>query len=613
MTLRVKMLLIITGVIILSMGADFAILNKVILPSFHVLEREEAVKDLERCLEAFAQETQDLSALCQDWAAWNDTYGFVMDRNEEYRSSNLGLSTFKNNDLDLVYILDDQGAVVWGEIREPGGGLLSAEDFPDPFPEDHPLRNHPDEESAVAGVYQTVHGPLLLAARPVLTSNYKGPIRGVFIMGRFMDDDWTRSLAARTRVDLTVMKAADDPGWNGSDEADIIIEEDRERLLVRKAVPDVSNRPALVFRADVPRAISARGGKAVKYAIMSTALAGLGILLTLFFLTRQFVINPVSRLTRHAVRIGQGREQNIPLNLSSRDEIGTLACEFDRMVEQLVAARRKLMEQSYYTGMSEMAAGVLHNVRNAMNPILVDIERMRRDYRDIPLENVETACRSLSEKELSDERRGDLLEFVTLAAENMARQARETKLRLEEVAGLLLQTERILSEQTEYIRTDRPLEVFSLKEMVFDALAVIPADLAAAVRIETPPDMDDWGVVKAHRAPLVQVMVNLITNAAESARKADRQTPFIQLALVRDDNLEMAHLAIMDNGVGIAPENLNRVFERGFSTKKTGMSGFGLHWSANIISALGGRLYAENRGAEAGAEMHLIIPRDFEA
>jgi signal transduction histidine kinase len=70
----------------------------------------------------------------------------------------------------------------------------------------------------------------------------------------------------------------------------------------------------------------------------------------------------------------------------------------------------------------------------------------------------------------------------------------------------------------------------------------------------------------------------------------------------------MVHLQVADNGVGIDPTQLTRIFERGFSTK-TRASGLGLHWCAVTAMAMDGRLYAESAGIGQGACLHLLLPR----
>ena len=67
---------------------------------------------------------------------------------------------------------------------------------------------------------------------------------------------------------------------------------------------------------------------------------------------------------------------------------------------------------------------------------------------------------------------------------------------------------------------------------------------------------------------------------------------------------------ISDNGCGILKENLKRIFERGYSSKGGETSGIGLHWCANTMSSLRGRLYADSQGVKKGATIHLHIPQN---
>jgi signal transduction histidine kinase len=64
-----------------------------------------------------------------------------------------------------------------------------------------------------------------------------------------------------------------------------------------------------------------------------------------------------------------------------------------------------------------------------------------------------------------------------------------------------------------------------------------------------------------------------------------------------------------DDGVGIAAENLRRIFERGFSTKPDSTNqGIGLHWCANALRSLGGSIWATSDGTGRGAAIHIMLP-----
>jgi signal transduction histidine kinase len=64
---------------------------------------------------------------------------------------------------------------------------------------------------------------------------------------------------------------------------------------------------------------------------------------------------------------------------------------------------------------------------------------------------------------------------------------------------------------------------------------------------------------------------------------------------------------VADNGVGIAPEHMARIFHHGFTTKKEG-HGFGLHSGALIARELGGELRVESEGVDRGASFTLDLP-----
>jgi signal transduction histidine kinase len=66
-------------------------------------------------------------------------------------------------------------------------------------------------------------------------------------------------------------------------------------------------------------------------------------------------------------------------------------------------------------------------------------------------------------------------------------------------------------------------------------------------------------------------------------------------------------ISVMDNGIGIPSENLSRIFNHGFTTKKDG-HGFGLHSGALAAKELGGTLIAQSDGPGCGANFTLELP-----
>jgi C4-dicarboxylate-specific signal transduction histidine kinase len=112
--------------------------------------------------------------------------------------------------------------------------------------------------------------------------------------------------------------------------------------------------------------------------------------------------------------------------------------------------------------------------------------------------------------------------------------------------------------------------------------------------------------VKVERQKVLQIIVNLIRNAKESMNEA-RETGKLLTIGVRVSAEGRVQIYVTDNGVGIAPENITRVFGFGYTTKVAG-HGYGLHSSANAAKEMGGSLHAQSDGTGKGATFILELP-----
>jgi C4-dicarboxylate-specific signal transduction histidine kinase len=174
--------------------------------------------------------------------------------------------------------------------------------------------------------------------------------------------------------------------------------------------------------------------------------------------------------------------------------------------------------------------------------------------------------------------------------------------------------QQILTDQERFSRASRILEPVAVGDLVHEATTMLTPQMLAVMTVEVDPSVHRVGEVFATRVALKQVVTNLLVNAAESILDSGVSGGrlLVCAASEQSDGRSMAHLRFEDNGGGIPAENLTHLFERGFSTKGRG-SGLGLHWSANTVTALGGRLYAESKGLGEGACLHLVLPLAREA
>src|SRR5437899_6179087 len=113
-------------------------------------------------------------------------------------------------------------------------------------------------------------------------------------------------------------------------------------------------------------------------------------------------------------------------------------------------------------------------------------------------------------------------------------------------------------------------------------------------------------MVALDKHKVLQILVNVMRNAKYALDDGGREDKRLVLSIGMNGN-DRVKLSVIDNGVGIAPENLTKIFSHGFTTKKDG-HGFGLHSGALAAKEMGGRLIAHSHGVGRGATFTLELP-----
>ncbi len=578
----------------------------VIMPSFAELERADANTAMRRVNYALGLTLDRVAISAVDWGNWADTYRFVDDHNPGFVAVNITDVALKQLNVNLLMIVDLAGNVVLSRDRDLvndrplGLDLTNLRTLPAQFPwKPEQLLGH-----AERGLVSTNRGLLMIAAAPVLDGNAKGPVRGMVIMGRLLRGAALGAIAAQAQLPVTMAP----PDQKGPVQT-VQVKDDVTR--VDQTFNDIYGKPLLALSIEVPREVSMRGKSAVKVAAACLTAAAVLVLLLLVVVLNRVILNPLALMTRHAVEVGKGTDLTTRLDLHRRDEMGVLAREFDNMMERVAESRTQLVDQSFQAGFAELAKGVLHNLGNAMTPIGVRLANLGERLRAAPAEDADTAAAELLEPATDSERRADLQEFLRLACKELATTVRGAREDVEVMSRQAKVIQTALSEQLRSARNEHVIEPVRLTELVAQSLEIVPDACRQRLTIDTDETLRGLGVVRVARTVLRLILQNLIINAADAVRDAGKDKGRLRLSaeIVIDASGRQLHLQCRDDGVGIPPQNLQRVFEKGFSTKSPETNhGIGLHWCANAINALGGRIWAASEGPGRGASMHLIVP-----
>jgi len=593
----------------MALGAAEVLVDRTILtPSFAELERSDARIAMRRIDYALDATLDRLRLSATDWGNWADTYRYVQDRNANYVTDNFTNVALRQLDVSVVMIVDLDGEIIQARTQDlPSGQPLRLDFLQNKvLATSFPWRANLLTGRAAQGLLKTNAGIMMLAGAPVLDGNSGGPPRGMVMMGRLLSPAQISSLGAQAQTRLSMLLQPAPSGREQLIEAGAVTQ-------VYRTFDDLYGKPIMTLRVDVPREITMRGHTAVRYASAYLAGAAVIALFLLLLALNRIVLAPLARITRHAVAIGDEEDFSSRLDFRSQDEMGVLAREFDRMVRRLGETRRQLVDQSFQAGFAELAKGVLHNLGNAMTPVGVRVARLRDRLREAPADDVRQAIRELAGSEVSPERRADLEEFVRLACKELAIAIKTAQEDVEVMSRQTSIVQGVLSEQMRSARNEHVIESVRLPELVAQSLEIVPDACRQRLVVKADDSLKKLGPIRVARTVLRLVLQNFIINAADAVREAGKDKGVLQVAaeIVHEDDREQLHLHCRDNGVGIAADNLDRVFEKGFSTKsKETNHGIGLHWCANAIAALGGRIWAASEGLGRGTSMHLLIPLD---
>lgn len=294
------------------------------------------------------------------------------------------------------------------------------------------------------------------------------------------------------------------------------------------------------------------------------------------------------------------------VQLIAHDITGRKQAEAD-----LARLNREFQQASRLAGMAEVATGVLHNVGNVLNSVNLSATLVVEQLRKSKAGSLTRAA------ELLREHSGDLGEFLTrdpkgrqvpayLAA--LAEQLqREQAVLLRETQGLQLHLDhikQIVAMQQAFATVSGVLEVVAAPELMEDALRMVQSALARH-RVEVQREYGAVPPLLVDRHKVLQILVNLIHNAKDAlGARASGRVLTLRIGLAPEAG--RVRLEVTDNGAGIAPENLIRIFQHGFTTKADG-HGFGLHGGANAAKEMGGSLGVHSAGPGHGATFILEL------
>ena len=299
-------------------------------------------------------------------------------------------------------------------------------------------------------------------------------------------------------------------------------------------------------------------------------------------------------------------------NLSEKN--GSLLAEFaqrHRVEAERDKAHKQLIETSRMAGMAEVATSVLHNVGNVLNSVNVSATIVAEKIRKSERASLAKVVALLRENEadlatfLSTDARGrQIVGFLDTLAKHLSAEQAATVEELQILQKNIGHIKDVVAMQQSYAKVSGVNETLSIVDLIEDTLHM-NAESLARHDVEVVREFADVPDVTVDKHKLLQILVNLVRNAKHSCDDARRTDKRLTLRVANGNG--RVKISVSDNGLGIPPENLARIFNHGFTTKKDG-HGFGLHSGALAAREMGGALTVHSEGMGHGATFTVELP-----
>ncbi|MBV4495287.1 GHKL domain-containing protein [Pseudomonas sp. SWRI12] len=282
---------------------------------------------------------------------------------------------------------------------------------------------------------------------------------------------------------------------------------------------------------------------------------------------------------------------------------------------ELMEAERELVEAARMAGMAEIATNVLHNVGNVLNSVNISAEVVTRKLRHSKTLGLTKAVNMMNEHAedlghfISHDEKGRLLpRYFNELVDSIAA---EQTLLIDELAQLTKSIDHIkeiVTTQQTYAGAARLIEPLKVSDLFEDALRMNSGALSRH-HVTVIKDYQDVPMIMGDKHRLLLVLINLISNAKFAMSHTEGHPREMTLGIRILDETTLC-LSVKDRGEGICAENLARIFNHGFTTRKDG-HGFGLHSCALAAVEMNGRLHVHSDGPGQGALFTLEIPLEL--
>lgn len=372
-----KKTMIVTGFTLIALIIIlYAASQAILMNSVKNMEERAVEENIQRALDILADDLSTMNDIAANGSAWDETYANINNGDDEFIESNLVESTFTDLRINFVLYINTFGQLVYGkglDLNNDKREIPISNALREHFMVNDPILNHSDPRDSLTGLVLLPEGPLMVASRPIVTSKYEGPIRGTFIMGRYLNEVEIKKLEDKAHLTLTIRTFNDKSMPDDFISARSLISQEKpfyinplseDVIAGYTSINDIYGNPALLLKVDMSREIYKQGKTSILYFILSLLFVGLVFFWVDLLLLRRMALSKLAWLSAGVSGIGSKGDLSARVQITGKDELASLAGEINLMLQALEQSQQELLEdEELFRLLAENAQDIIYRYR----------------------------------------------------------------------------------------------------------------------------------------------------------------------------------------------------------------------------------------------------------
>jgi len=346
MSLRLKTIILFSLIFLILLGGTGLLLNTILMNRFIEIEHDHISNNMERTINTINERIIILSNTAYDWAVWDDTYRFIDDGNDTYIKTNLVDEIYDNLNLSTMVFINNNGDFIYNGSKDYSSGEIKtiSSAYRD-FLKGSSLFQNTDPNLIVSGIVNLPEGPMLISSCPILKSSEEGPVLGNLIVGQYINEAFTTSLADQLKLDISI----DTFTFGNQDQIKTI--EDRivisnvpdSKIRATYIFVDLEDKPVLSVNIVINRDIYEAGKFGISQVLLFIFFLSAFCILLLSIFMRVHVLSKIGYINKAVDKIGQDKDFTQRLELmKNNDEFNIVVSEINGMLDDLESVQKDI-------------------------------------------------------------------------------------------------------------------------------------------------------------------------------------------------------------------------------------------------------------------------------